>query len=239
MRIGLHNGSTLYPLAGEAGVSERTHSSAGDLVISPQAEVQVASYVRAAAAKPMDRGNLLHVVSFSTTRKLSSVVEAQLWALDYDAAFPRSGTLYLDTVAAGGIIVRRTMANAVVDPPQRRVMGAPVMLNYTVRGGAIEPISSYPDLAITGTLTSNGTTPVVFPDLIYAGISDGKPYYTNTGDLTGFTHAANWEGGAVWLLAQLSPAAVWTSASAVATPDLATGWTALGLATGTPVVAEA
>ena len=237
MRISLYSGSTLYPLAGEAGVSERVHSSAGDFQLTPQSAVEVAEYVRGTHARPFDRGNLLHVMAFSTSRAFASVAEAQLWALDYEAAFPRSGVLYFDSVN-GSYTHRRQMANAVVDPPRRRVMGASVMLDYTVRGGAISAIDAYPDIEVTGTLTSDGSTPVTFPTLVFAGFYGGKPVYTDNGLTTGMTHALSWET-AVWVLAQVSPVAAWTSASAVATPDLATGWTPVGSATGTPVVAEA
>jgi hypothetical protein len=237
MRISLYSGSTLYPLAGQSGVSERTHSSAGDFLLTPESEVQVAAFVRGAHAKPLDRGTVLNVLSFSTTRKFASPADAHLWSLDYKTAFPSTGVLYLDAVLASGHTVRRTMANAVVDPPRRRCMGATVMLDYTVRGGVIAPDATYPAMDIAGTLTSNGSTPVTFPDLQFAGFYGDKPVYTNNGLTSGLTHSVSWET-AVWVLVQLSPVAAWTSASAVATPDLATGWTALGTATGTPVVTE-
>lgn len=238
MRIGLYNGSTLYPLAGEDGVSERVHSSAADVVIQPSAALQVVEKVRAANALHLDRGNLAHSISFTTTRKFDSVDLAELWALDYDADFPRTGTLYLDTLTPGGFILRRQMADAVVSPPQRRLNGAMISLTYTVQGGAISGGTEYPDIEVTGTLTSNGTTPVTFPILQFAGFFDGKPVYSDNGLTTGHTHILYWYVSA-WLLIQISPSCGWNSSSAVATPDLASGWTPLGIATGTPVVAEA
>ena len=240
MRISLYSGSTLYPLAGQSGVSERTHSSAGDLVISPQAEVQVSAFVRGAYARPLDRGNVLNVISFSTTRKFASPAEAQQWALDYDADFPRSGTLYLDTVSPLGLIVRRVMANAVVDPPRRRLAGATVLLDYSVRGGAISvDIPAVDEISVTGTLTSNGTTSVTFPALLYAGIANTKPVFSDTGDFSG-AKVLFWDVSVTphrWSLSQISPAANWFSSSDTATPDLASGWTAESPATGTPTVA--
>lgn len=137
MRIGLHSGGTTYPLAGQDGVSERTHSSAGDFVLTPESAVQVAAFVRAVYAKPIDRGNLLNVLTFTTTRQFATPAAAQLWCLDYHADFPSSGVLYLDAVAPGGTVQRRTMADTVVDPPRRRVIGATVLLDYTARGGEL------------------------------------------------------------------------------------------------------
>jgi hypothetical protein len=127
----------LYPLAGQEGVSERTHSSAGGFELTPESAVQVAAFVRGSHAKPLDRGNVLNVLNFGTSRLFSTPAEAQLWCLDYKTAFPAAGTLFLDAVAADGTFTRRCMANAVADPPRRRCNGATVLLDYLVRGGAI------------------------------------------------------------------------------------------------------
>ena len=105
MRISLLVGETLHPLAGEAGVSERVHSSAARLRIEAGIGSQVLRRLRAANAEPVDRGNLLTRISFSTTRLFPSPAEAFLWALDYDATFPRAGTLVIDSIAAGGAAV--------------------------------------------------------------------------------------------------------------------------------------
>lgn len=241
MRIGLYSGSTLYPLAGEGGVSERTHSSAADFALTPESAVQVAEFVRAAYAKPIDRGNLLNVVAFTTTRQFATPAEAQLWCLDYHADFPSSGVLYFDAIMPDGYIVRRIMADTVVDPPRRRVIGATALLDYTVRGGLIAPPSEYPDLVVTGTLTSNGSTPFTFPTMRHAGFFDGKPAYTDNGLASGNTRSIVWIAGiSKWWAFKPSPdAVIWQSSSDVATPDLATGWTPLGSATGTPVITEA
>lgn len=235
MRISLYSGSTIYPLAGASGVSERTHSSAAGFELTPESEVQIAAFVRGVYAKPIDRGNLLNVMSFTTSRLFATPAEAQLWCLDYHSGFPSSGVLYLDAISPGGYITRRTMANAVVDPPRRRCNGATALVDYTVRGGVIAPESSYADMDVTGSFTSNGSTPVTFPHLLFAGFYGGKPVYTNNGLVTGFTHSMSWES-TVWLLGQVSPPCAWISASAVATPDLATGWIPLGSATGTPTI---
>lgn len=137
MRIGLYNGSTLYPLAGASGVSERTHSSAADVAINPSAALQVVSRVRATHALHLDRGNLATSISFTTSRKFATVEAAELWALDYDADFPRTGKLVMETVLPDGNTRVRVMADAVVSPPQRRLNGATIQIAYAVQGGAI------------------------------------------------------------------------------------------------------
>lgn len=241
MRIALYSGSTLYPLAGQQGVTEHDHSSAAGFTIAPQVNQQVAAYVRGTHSKPIDRGNLLNIMTFSTTRKFASVLAAQGWALDYDADFARSGTLYLDALDTTGIITRRTMANAVVDPPVRRCIGATVLLDYTVRGGVIADGEAYPDIEVTGTLTSDGSTPASFGTLQFAAGDAGKPVYTNNGLTTGYSEILYWNPLLLkWMLSDAWPTGpVWTSTSDTHTPDLATGWTPTAPATGTPVVALA
>ena len=95
--------------------------------------------------------------------------------------------------------------------------------------------------SVSGTLT-DGATPAVnvtFPDLSYAGVKNGKAHYTS--DATQVAKAAWYE--AVWesdrwnlkyYTAATSVSSEWRSSSAVAYPDLATGWTAVPITTVTP-----
>lgn len=137
MRIGIKVGSVTTWLAGDPAVGEHAHSSASDLRIAATAQKQTDRFVRAAAAKERDRGNLSTTVSFSTTRKFSTPQTAELWAADYDSAFPRAGTLVIQTTAPGGTGTSRYMADTVVDPPTRQIIGCSVLLTYSATGGAI------------------------------------------------------------------------------------------------------
>ena len=89
-------------------------------------------------------------------------------------------------------------------------------------------------MLVTGTLTSDGSTPVTFPPLVYNGTVNGKPQYHAAGD----THYVNWTVEGEWYL-QVDGGALWFSTDNVATPDLVTTWSADSPATGTPVVAAA
>jgi hypothetical protein len=236
MRIALKVGETYHWLAGEPEVSPRTHSWAADFQLSPQSVVQIAQFVRGAHAKPIDRGNLLQEVRFTTTRQFANPAEALLWCLDYDGAFPRSGELIFEAIAPNGGVTRRKMLTTVVDPPSRRIIGATALVDYTVKGGAVEPMTS-PDMAVSGTLTSNGSTTVVFANLIYAGLINSKAAYTDNGLLTGYTQSVQWfysMFGSYWYLA--GPTYGWVSTEDVATPDLVTTWAPGSAETGTPVV---
>jgi hypothetical protein len=99
--------------------------------------------------------------------------------------------------------------------------------------------------SVSGTLT-DGATPAVnvtFPDLSYAGVKNGKAHYTSdaTQVAKALWYEAVWESNR-WNLkyytAATSASSEWRSSSAVAYPDLATGWTAvpitIGAATRTP-----
>jgi hypothetical protein len=133
VRISLTSGETTYHLAGQSGVSERVHSSAGDLSVSAQINTQPRDGVRRAAAGLHDRKNLKTTISFTTTRLFATQALAQAFSLDYDGAYPRTGTLTLTPI--GG--TAKYLREAVVFPPDRRVIGATVQLSYTVTGSGI------------------------------------------------------------------------------------------------------
>jgi hypothetical protein len=185
MRITLLSAGTLYPLAGQAGVSERVHSSAGDLRISEGIETQTSARVRAASVTHFDRLNLAADISFSTTRTFATPEAAAAWAMDYSTAFPRTGTLIIDPVPAPGWAE---------------------------------------SLTISGTLT-DGTDPVVFAELVYAGLMSGRPCWTNDGSLPTetATQACVWNGTDSWLLIDTTSVTQWVVTEDVASPELATG----------------
>lgn len=154
MRISLLNGTTLYPLAGQDGVSERVHSSAGDLRINGQVETQVVNRVRATYGLMLDRGNLLQTVAFTTHRQFNTAEEAERFASDYDATFARTGTLVIEGITPAGETSIRLMTDAVVTPPERRVTGCSLALSYTVTGSQITDVEEFPDPAILWNLDS-------------------------------------------------------------------------------------
>ena len=156
---------TVFPLAGQAGVSERTHSSAADFQLTPESAVEIQRLVRAAEARPVDRGNVLQNLSFTTSRLFATPAEAWLWAMDYDWIYARTGELELDTLA--GI---RRLQNAVVSPPRRRVVGCTVLMDYQVVGSrfnapAVGTVYLTGIPANGGTLTIGGNT-YVFTDTL-------------------------------------------------------------------------
>jgi hypothetical protein len=134
MKIALRYEDTDHWLAGEPGVAQAVHSSAGDLRINGQINIESQARVRAAAMAFRDRGNLSQDISFSTWRKFGTTQEAEEYSTTYDAVMPRTG--YLDLYNEAGEPIAR-LVNAVVSPPQRVLMGVSVQLAYQVVGGAM------------------------------------------------------------------------------------------------------
>lgn len=156
MRISLKVGATVYPLAGQAGVSERTHSSAGEFRIAADSQRELIQRVRAATAKMVDRGNLATTITFSTSRQFATPAEAFLYTLDHDGALPRAGTLVMETAKPSGAAYSRYLMDVVISPPARRVIGCTALLDYTATGGGII-VGPSADVA-TGSITVTGTT---------------------------------------------------------------------------------
>jgi hypothetical protein len=96
-------------------------------------------------------------------------------------------------------------------------------------------VDTYDDaiIVISGSLT-DGSNSVVFPLMRYAGIYNGKPFYTPSGEDEGFVILL-WTG-TDWTLNFDGGANLWSSSENVATPDLVTAWVSGGDATGTPVL---
>lgn len=139
MRVALRVGGITTWIAGQPLVSERDFSSVSDFRVTAGINVQTDARVRATSVRTQDRKNLATTLTFGTTRKFASAVEAALWSLDYDNTMPRTGTLILETPLSGGGVSRRYMEAAVIRPPQRVVTGVTVELSYAVEGGLIKP----------------------------------------------------------------------------------------------------
>lgn len=134
MKIALKNGDTNYWLAGEPGIAQAVHSSAGNLQFSGTINIQQQGRVRATGIALRDRKNLAETVAFTTSRKFPTTDAAELWSATYTAVFPRTG--YLDLYNEAGTVIAR-LDNAIVQPPVRTVVGVSVQLSYTVIGAAM------------------------------------------------------------------------------------------------------
>ena len=105
--------------------------------------------------------------------------------------------------------------------------GKPAQVTAEVTGSEV--------LTVTGTLTSDGTTPLTFPPI--PKFLDGpKPEYRTGGTANG--DAACFWIDDHWVLVKYLAGETrqWTSSMDVATPDLVTNWAPTYTNTGTPVV---
>jgi len=178
MRIALLHSNTYHWLAGNPALDIRSHGWADGFQMQPRLATQERLLLRASHASELDRGNLLHTVSFRTMRKFSSPQAAMVWCMDYDAVFPRTGALIMDSISPMGAVSRRSMANALVHPPSRQVNGASVLLEYRVSGGAITTVAGTP----TGDLLLySAQWPQISGTWLRYGTENGKPRYTKDG----------------------------------------------------------
>jgi hypothetical protein len=222
MRISLKVGETVYPLAGTSGVSERTHSSAGDFRITAQSEQELIQLLRATTAKMVDRGNLSTTISFSTARLFNTPAEAFLYTLDHDAALPRAGILVMEVTKPNGSQYSRHLMDVVISPPVRRVIGCTALMEYQATGGGIVVGPGFDLPTYTGKMIVAGA---------YGGYGNGT--YLNDGTESGKvfywvnSHAIFWlpAPNSYWLFSPSGGGArAMRSNSDVATPDLATNW---------------
>lgn len=93
--------------------------------------------------------------------------------------------------------------------------------------GPVYPV--FPRITVTGTLTSNGSTPVTLGYLTIDGYTEDRLLYA------GFEDTLERTSGS-WVLTDSATGAKWTTTNDALTPDRATGWTPVGAATGTPIL---
>lgn len=86
-------------------------------------------------------------------------------------------------------------------------------------------------VSIGGDMTSDGTTPLVFPALDTVGVSNGRPCFSDPADANTLVY---WSGTA-WIITTGTITRFYSLAN-VATPDLVSTWVENSPATGTPVV---
>lgn len=115
------------------GPTRDLNSSGGPSEFEADSEThaQIVRYLRAAAAKPIDRGGALQSVRFAVSRLTSDAETAHEWFLDHLANCPRTGTL---SFQQGATTITMADAHLVI---RGRVRGCTVFVSYTAQAGAI------------------------------------------------------------------------------------------------------
>lgn len=137
MRVAILNGAIPLWLAGDPDKSERVHSSVRDFRRNAEQLFDIVPLLRAANTKQFDRKNQTNTLTFSTTRLFDTVDDADIFQLDYEDNYPLTGIIMLESPVAGGGVLRRYMANSVMQIPEMEPTGLTLKLNYQIIGGAI------------------------------------------------------------------------------------------------------
>lgn len=139
MRISLLNGTTIYPLAGQAGVPESVHSSASGYRIEGEIAKQTGLRVRADHATTWDRKNLKTTLAFDTVRTFATCLLAEKFSADYDETFPRSGVIIIAGTGGTGVPTSILVAGDVTDG------GDPVVFPLLEAAGTLNGRPQYLD----------------------------------------------------------------------------------------------
>lgn len=172
------------------------------------------------------------------------------WSTTQDHATPDMVTSWTAHGTAGG-----TLAIAIDRPaaPLAEASAAepPTPVQPLAEGSAG---ADYKPITVSGTLTSDGSTPVVFPALLFSGAYQEGPSWTDTGNTPvgdNYDYLCCYPTGVGWTLSKYSGetlVAIWVSSADVTTPDQVptgawngttnpTAWKPTSPATGTPVIA--
>lgn len=131
MRITISSGSDVCVL------SDHGMESPSGLGISSSGAVQVAEFVRAANARPLDRMNRRASVEFSVTRLHRDIITAQVFLVEHLEGMVWEGTLTIESRGTSGQRAERYVLNAVVESIRGNHIGATTVHQYQIIGGAL------------------------------------------------------------------------------------------------------
>ncbi|MFO1461316.1 MAG: hypothetical protein U1G08_18170 [Verrucomicrobiota bacterium] len=131
MRITISSGSDVCVL------SDHGMESPSGLGISSSGVVQVAEFVRAVNARPLDRMNRRAAVEFSVTRLHRDIITAQVFLVEHMEAMVWEGTLTIESRGTSGQRAERYVLNAVVEAVRGNHIGATTIHQYQIIGGAL------------------------------------------------------------------------------------------------------
>lgn len=120
----------LTGLAPTEGVDEFSIDGEGD--------VQIIKPIRAASARPLDRGNEIYSISFKIERTHNNAGVAAAFMLRHLRELPRSGTLMIVcTKASGAVIQQINFASAVIKGRGGKFTGASTSHRYNIIAGGM------------------------------------------------------------------------------------------------------
>ena len=112
-------------------------TDAHGVVLNGRQIVQDAQFLRAVAAHPLARGNLVNQLRFSVTRQHASVAEAAAYALTAFSSLPQSGTATILCGASGEALLTCAFSAVLEEMPKCRFFGTRTDTTFLLRGGLL------------------------------------------------------------------------------------------------------
>lgn len=133
MTITLVSGATTTTLiAGASRTAQQIAGPVDEQSLEDALQVQIKRPLRAAAATPLSRGNILATLRFSGIRLDTTEDLSREWAWTWPYTCPRAGTLYIT-----GATRRVVCATAVIQSMVTRANGCSARVDYVIACGAI------------------------------------------------------------------------------------------------------
>ena len=181
MRISLNN----VWLTNDGATDLHAWTDAHEVRLNGKQLVQDAQFLRAVAAQPMARGNLVNRLQFSVTRQHASVAEASAFAVTAFGSLPMSGLATIICGAYGESPLTCTFTAVLEEVPESVFHGTRTDTTFVLRGGLITSLSPITNSVVDAALV---TTTYAYPP---GGTVDGG----NLADAL-FSTELNLDGGA-------------------------------------------
>ncbi|MCE0484360.1 MAG: hypothetical protein LV479_09005 [Methylacidiphilales bacterium] len=146
MRISLNN----IWLTNDGSAALQTWTDAHDVRLNGRQMVQDAEFLRAVAAQPLARGNLVNLLQFTVTRQHASVAAAAAFLLTAFGSLPTSGQATIVCGAYGESTLTCTFSAVLEAMPESVFHGTRTDTTFVLRGGTITSLSPLVESAVDG-----------------------------------------------------------------------------------------
>ena len=146
MRISLNN----VWLTNDGVADLHAWTDAHGVVLNGKQVTQDAQFLRAVAAQPLARGNMVNVLTFGVTRQHASVAEAAAFVLTAFGSLPQAGSATVVCGAYGESPLMCTFSAVLEGMPESVFRGTRSDTRFVLRGGAITALSPLVGASVDG-----------------------------------------------------------------------------------------
>jgi len=146
MRISLNN----IWLTNDGATDLHAWTDAHEVRLNGRQIVQDAQFLRALAAQPLARGNLVNQLRFTVARQYASVAEASASVLTAFSSLPAGGSATIVCGAYGETPLTCTFSAVLEEMPESVFHGTRTDTTFVLRGGLITTISPLADSVVDG-----------------------------------------------------------------------------------------